>query len=292
MAILSVKIAELVAKIIHPPRPPPRDTRADRNRGRPEVQRPKGQRVNKASGAQGKENADLQESLTEGLEGIVTLAEAQQKEAELREGLLGLHAYEKPVEDENSQREDKARNEDAHHDAQRVKAKEAAVKGQEKDQGAGNKKFQDQAKIRKDGFEQKAEQAHAKTKIDAPAMAGAPLLPKFQGGAMHVLNNAREPGGYFQEVGEGSGGAGGAPEEQGDPELAAAVEEAIRILFGVRGIHRIGPGLSAEGEPVVVISTTRGFSESSMRAVPETVHRFKTLVALPYELLPLRRDAR
>lgn len=118
-------------------------------------------------------------------------------------------------------------------------------------------------------------------------MKAPPPPPRMTGGAMHVLNGAKEPGVYFREQGRN----GGQGEEDEDPELAEAVEEAIRILFGVRGIHHIGPGLNEAGEPVVLISVSRGFSENSMRAVPDRVNRFPTLVALPYELLPLRRDA-
>jgi hypothetical protein len=123
--------------------------------------------------------------------------------------------------------------------------------------------------------------------LSGESLAAPPPPSRMTGGAMHVLNTAKEPGVYFREQGR----QGGQGEEDEDPELAEAVEEAIRLLFGVRGIHHIGPGLNQAGEPVVLISVSRGFSESSMRAVPDRVNRFPTLVALPFELLPLRRDA-
>jgi hypothetical protein len=39
-----------------------------------------------------------------------------------------------------------------------------------------------------------------------------------------------------------------------------------------------------------LIHVITGFSEASMAKVPSRVHRFPTLVALPFDLLPLRRD--
>jgi hypothetical protein len=103
--------------------------------------------------------------------------------------------------------------------------------------------------------------------------------------AMQLLNQAQEHGVFFKEDSE-RGGA----EEQEDPELAAAVEETIKLLFGVRGVLRIGPGRNQADEPVIVIVAAQGFGEASMRVVPEKVHRFPTLVALPYDVLPLKRE--
>ncbi len=117
----------------------------------------------------------------------------------------------------------------------------------------------------------------------------APSLPQPRanlGGALGALHQAKDPGVYFKEHGPGSGQA----EEDEDPELAAAVEETIRLLFGVRGIHRVGPGESQAGVPVVVIAAGRGFSQASLSVIPPRVHRFDTVLALPYELLPLRRQ--
>lgn len=106
------------------------------------------------------------------------------------------------------------------------------------------------------------------------------------GSVMAALDEAEEPGVYFREERR----QGKRPDEIEDPELAAAVEEAIRLLFGVPGIFRIGAGRNEQAEPVVLIHAGRGFTERSMAAVPDRVHRFRTLVAVPYELLPLRRE--
>jgi hypothetical protein len=142
-----------------------------------------------------------------------------------------------------------------------------------------------------DGFELGTPALQKTQATVGPSLSGAPpagpIPPSRMGtGAIHVLNSAQDPGVYFREHGQD----GGAADEE-DEELAAAVEEAIRLLHGVRGIHRIGAGSDEAGEPVVLITVTRGFGQSAMRRVPEQVHRFRTLVALPYELLPLRRDA-
>jgi hypothetical protein len=106
-------------------------------------------------------------------------------------------------------------------------------------------------------------------------------------GALSAMHQAREPGVFFEE--NSHQGGEGRPHGE-DPELDAAVEEAIRLLFGVRGIHRISPGANEAKEPVVLIVANRGFTEKSMQAIPPRVRTFPTLVALPYDLLPLRRE--
>src|SRR5690606_40337523 len=68
-----------------------------------------------------------------------------------------------------------------------------------------------------------------------------------------------------------------------------ALEETLQLLFGVPGIHRVSPGTDEEGTPVVLIFTARGFSRPSMDRIPEEVRGFKTLLVVPYDLLPLRR---
>src|SRR5438105_3945074 len=80
----------------------------------------------------------------------------------------------------------------------------------------------------------------------------------------------------------------GTTEGQEDPELAAAVEECIAKMFGVKGILRIGPGRNQADEPVVVIIVAQGFGEASMRVVPEKAGKFPTLLALPFDVLPLK----
>ncbi len=102
--------------------------------------------------------------------------------------------------------------------------------------------------------------------------------------AMKLLRDAQPAGVLFREEPNEQ-----RADEQGDPELAAAVEEAIRLLFGVPGILRISPGRNEQGEPVVLVVADRGFTQASMDRVPPKVHRFATLVALPYDLLPLKR---
>lgn len=111
-----------------------------------------------------------------------------------------------------------------------------------------------------------------------------PVDPKFT--ALVALNGAQDPGLYFVEDREREGHR----EESEDPELRAAVEECIRLLFGVRGIHHVGPGKNDQGQPIIIIAAAEGFTQESMRAVPPKVHRFETLVALPFDLVPLRRS--
>lgn len=108
--------------------------------------------------------------------------------------------------------------------------------------------------------------------------------PRFE--ALLALDRAKDPGFYFVEDRDREGHS----EDQEDPALREAVEECIRLLFGVRGIHHIGPGRNDEGAPVIVVAAAEGFTAESMRAVPEQVHGFPTLIALPFELVPLRRS--
>ena len=260
------------------------------------------------SGARASEAAEG--SLLGNGDGPTTLAEALGRERELREDRLGFNP-EKPWEDPQSEREDKQRADEHRARKQRVQAKADGQRpgartpgqrvAQQPGQGAersGRLGGQAFARSRTgesgfDGFEGPRTGVKAqgtKPVMTAPPLGGMPIAPtpppRLGGGAIHILNSAKEPGVYFREEGREDGRT----EEDEDPELAEAVEEAIRLLFGVRGIHRIGPGVDDGGQPVIVITTSRGFSHASMRAVPERVHRFKTLVALPYELLPLRRD--
>ncbi|MDP2271703.1 MAG: hypothetical protein Q8N23_01305 [Archangium sp.] len=104
--------------------------------------------------------------------------------------------------------------------------------------------------------------------------------------AFALLKDAREKGTLFVE----DALADGHSEDQEDPEHAAAVEACIAQCFGVRGILRIGPGHNDKNEPIIVIATTHGFAEASLAKVPEKVHRFATLIAIPFDLLPLKRE--
>jgi hypothetical protein len=127
-----------------------------------------------------------------------------------------------------------------------------------------------------------------KLAMQPPPMPGA-AAPK--GTLYELLENAKEPGVLFKEDDdEGNAGEGGEEEEE-DPALMEAVEECIQRLFGVRGIHHIGPGTNEAGEKVIIIATTQGFGEESMRRVPAEVRGYKALVALPFDLLPLKRTA-
>ncbi|HLT31220.1 MAG TPA: hypothetical protein VK013_14360 [Myxococcaceae bacterium] len=105
-----------------------------------------------------------------------------------------------------------------------------------------------------------------------------------------ALNRAQPPGVYYKE--DEDGGNRGRDRDDGeaiDPELEEALEETLQLLFGVPGIHRVSPGTDEEGTPVVLIFTARGFSRPSMDRIPEEVRGFKTLLVVPYDLLPLRR---
>lgn len=104
--------------------------------------------------------------------------------------------------------------------------------------------------------------------------------------AFALLKEAREKGILFVEDALQDGHS----EDQEDPEHAAAVEECIRLCFGVRGILRIGPGHNDKDEPIIVVATTHGFTDASLAKVPEKVHRFATLIAIPFDLLPLKRE--
>ena len=148
------------------------------------------------------------------------------------------------------------------------------------------------AKKPDDGFETKLGQdqlkaAAAKMEKLAPTPAPAPP-PKggSLGTVIAALNDAQEAGVYFKAHER----AGDAPENEEDRELAEAVLEAQRLLAEVRGVERIGPGQNEAADPVVLISVVRGFSQPSLELVPPAVHRFATLLAIPYDLLPLRRQ--
>ncbi len=150
----------------------------------------------------------------------------------------------------------------------------------------------------KDGFEgqnlvhalrtaqaQQAAQAKAAVPVKAAVPQAQPASrPSRPPDAFSVLHAAQDPGVYFKE--EGHNGAA----EQADPELSAAIEEAIRLLFGVRGILRVSGGFNQEDQPAIIVVATQGFGEASMKLVPPFVHRFETILAVPYDMLPLKRE--
>ncbi len=206
--------------------------------------------------------------------------------------------------------------------AEEKKDKEEIAKENERAEGGGggdakNKSFLKQIKPAlhsppqqkkpvKDGFEQQklggqpqAAQAKAaelqKLKAQAPVTAAAqvqapattpapPARPSRPPDAFSVLHAAQDPGIYFRE--EGHHGSA----EQANPELEEAIEEAIRLLFGVRGILRVTGGFNQANEPAIIVVATQGFGEASMKAVPGKVHRFETILAVPYDMLPLKRE--
>lgn len=117
-------------------------------------------------------------------------------------------------------------------------------------------------------------------------LAGKGLSNERPPDAFSLLKEAREKGVLFVEDALKDGHS----EDQEDPEHAAAVEECIAQCFGVRGILRIGPGHNDKNEPIIVVATAHGFTEASLAKVPEKVHRFPTLIAIPFDLLPLKRE--
>ncbi len=112
------------------------------------------------------------------------------------------------------------------------------------------------------------------------------VRPERSPDAYSLLREAKPAGVFFQE----DRSRDGYNEGDEDPDLAAAVEETIRLLFGVRGILRVGAGKNDKLESIIVVVASYGFSDASLVSVPEKVHRFKTVIAIPFELLPLRRD--
>ena len=167
-----------------------------------------------------------------------------------------------------------------------------AQKGKEQKAGQQSKARQLQASFGQTSFESTTARAQELKKHAELQKLQAPPPPRLSGGgnfgdAMKALHNAQEHGLFFKEE---WGGANRPDEEVVDPELEAAIEECIRLLFGVQGILRVGPGVNELNEPVVIVVASRGFTAKSLQAVPQTVHRFKTLLALPFDLLPLRRE--
>lgn len=252
-------------------------------------------------------------------------AKADEMVPEVKEGVHGPHEHQEHgaqhgsehaaiAAEEHQAREERLEHHEEHAEEERKAEQEGKVlsttrtvpqkQGNQKSGAEQNKAanlFEQHAKqARKDGFEGpqglqttslaqlqalQAKKLAQTQKITAPTL-NVPQPRGNLGDAMKALHNAQEPGVFFKEH-----QAGGRPdEEMEDPELAAAVEECIRMLFGVRGVLRVGPGENDAGEPVVLISAARGFTQQSMAQVPPKVHRFKTLLALPFELLPLKRE--
>jgi hypothetical protein len=117
-------------------------------------------------------------------------------------------------------------------------------------------------------------------------LAGEVARPERPPDAFTLLKEAKEKGVLFTEDALQDGHS----EDQEDPALAEAVEECIRRCFGLRGILRIGPGKNDRGEAIIVVAVTQGFTDANLSKVPAEVNGFKTLIAIPFDLLPLRRE--
>ncbi|MCC6337441.1 MAG: hypothetical protein IT380_26015 [Myxococcales bacterium] len=122
--------------------------------------------------------------------------------------------------------------------------------------------------------------------VSANKLAGEPARTEKPPDAFKLLKEAREKGELFTEDALRDGHC----EDQEDPALAEAVEECIRKCFGLRGILRIGPGKNDKREPIIVVAITQGFTDASLTKVPGAVNGFSTLVAIPFDLLPLKRE--
>ncbi|MGQ0508672.1 MAG: hypothetical protein ACT4TC_25510 [Myxococcaceae bacterium] len=155
------------------------------------------------------------------------------------------------------------------------KNKPGALKHEELEDGFG--------KTRMDSLRESLTKLESAQKV-APGTQMLPSARKQGTDALSALNNAQDPGVYFKEKGS-NGGA----EEVEDPELAEAVAEAKLKLADVKGVERVAPGEDEDRQPVVLVIATRGFTQGSLAQVPEKVRRFATLLAVPYDLLPLRR---
>jgi hypothetical protein len=117
-------------------------------------------------------------------------------------------------------------------------------------------------------------------------LAGEVARPEKPPDAFKLLKEAKDKGELFTEDALRDGHS----EDQEDPALAEAVEECIRQCFGLRGILRIGPGKNDKQEAIIVVAITQGFTDVSLAKVPAAVNGFPTLIAIPFDLLPLKRE--
>jgi hypothetical protein len=207
---------------------------------------------------------------------------------------------------DRDEHEDKKEMEDERLKEERVNQKDDVHKPGEKEKSKDNSSSHKQATAEtkhqkiKDGFQRKDDPLKASVEklekaqaaISATPAGQKPPPPRVSGrpdDPMTILHSAQPPGVYFKE-GWAGGGQGQEEEDPDAKELAEAIEEAIRLLAEVGGITRIGPGRSETDEPVVLVLTGKGFGEKQFKMVPENVRRFATLVVIPYDLLPLKRE--
>jgi hypothetical protein len=118
--------------------------------------------------------------------------------------------------------------------------------------------------------------------------------------AITFLHNAKPPGSFFTEVNDDDDatdprGEGGQQQddtgEGSDPEaLRQAVEDLLEQLKDVPGIARVRAGRDEEDRPIVLVVAERGFTQGSLRMVPEKIQQFQTVLAVPYDILPLKRE--
>jgi len=130
-------------------------------------------------------------------------------------------------------------------------------------------------------------------KMEKSSSINPPALRQSPESAMAFLHNAKPAGSFFRELvaeEEGRQASPGAGEEPLDEELLAAVLELRERLKPVAGVARVVPGLDEEQRSVVVVAVEKGFTQASLKAVPEKIRQFETVLAIPYELLPLKRE--
>lgn len=221
----------------------------------------------------------------------------EKDELALRDDAYGRRQKEGEIFDEQTQgsAESGAKEDRPTDEAKDAKeAKQATKQGEAKASNSAQGAVAKASKQLEGGLEKALDKIHAQVVEKADVAHLNPVVPRAAGeNAFSALHNAQPSGVFFRIVGEGGGqGMAGEAESPLDPKLLEAVEEARRILDGVPGVepHRIKPGEDDEHAPVVLIPVVRGFTQSGMAKVPLQVRGFATLIAVPYELLPLKRD--
>jgi hypothetical protein len=141
-------------------------------------------------------------------------------------------------------------------------------------------------KVRQASLNAALEKLEKPSQVKNAGPISPPPLATMPGDALGLLHNSQPPGIFFKEWDQ-AGGQGG---EAVDPELLEAVEEVRNLLEGTKGIGRVSPGQDEQQQPVVLVVAAKGFGRASLKKVPERARRFYTLIAIPYELLPLKRD--
>lgn len=273
-----------------PSRPPPAAAQAQRGsrlrRSAEQLEKPK---PTKAGEAKGAEEGEGQGWVHEAGEPKEAQAKEAAREA-VHEQLAGEHAEKSEAKEAQAE---------LHESAERQEKLKQGQAGKPVQQKQPQQKTGAEALLRKpvkDGFEAgQAKASQLSSASYASLQAVGTVANKLAGtlaradrppDAFMLLREAKEKGVLFTEDALRDGHS----EEHEDPELAAAVEETIRLLFGVKGILRVGAGKNDKNDSIVVVVAGQGFGETALTKVPPKVHRFDTLVAIPFELLPLRRE--